>query len=384
MIPSRQKDTLKVLRSPYLTFRSKLSWIVIPLLLMVIIPTSFERVGLQLDENAKTFFLFDPNNFITSLFPYRSLDNNFLKVVILKFTGFFSTTIVPFLLITLAEILRIKGKFNERFKLTSLGRVKYTEGYRGAEYWYLFLNLLTSKFPILLTFLTVGYSSLQSGASKGLSNWLTKLSDTIFPSNINIFQLTIIFILSTLFLDLIAYINHWIHHNVGLFWDLHEFHHSASEMNIMCRNRVLPIESIFLDFLRLPFSIFCGLIIIKGLATGSVLILSIQILHTALSFIADFFGHSSLKIIYPKPISYFLMSPACHWLHHSINPDHYNCNFGVTYSIWDRMFGTFIDESHIENINGFGVENTQYNKHHPIYSMYFLPLSKILRRFRKA
>ena len=70
------------------------------------------------------------------------------------------------------------------------------------------------------------------------------------------------------------------------------------------------------------------------------------------------------------------MSPSCHWLHHSSNPEHYNCNYGATYTLWDRVFGTYLDERHINNIYGFGVENTQYNKHHPIYAMYFLPLSK--------
>ncbi len=384
MIPVEQKNTLKVLRSPNLKLKSKHSWIVIPLLLIVIVPSSFQRVGLQLNESFKTFALFDPNNFITSLFHYESLNNKFLKFILLKFTSISTATFLPLFLLTIAEILRKKGNLRERFNLTSLGRVQYTEGYKGAEFWYLFLNIITGKFPILLTFLTVGYSSLISGATKGFSAWITKLSDIVFPSNINTFQLTILFILSILVTDLIGYINHWIHHNIGLFWDLHEFHHSATEMNIMCRNRVLPIESIFLDFLRLPFSVFLGLIIIKGLATGSTVILSIQIIHTALSLSADIFGHSSLKIIYPKPISYFIMSPACHWLHHSINPEHYNCNFGITYTFWDRIFGTYLDESHIENINGFGVVNTQYNKHHPIYSMYFLPLSKILRRFRKV
>ena len=51
-----------------------------------------------------------------------------------------------------------------------------------------------------------------------------------------------------------------------------------------------------------------------------------------------------IEIYKKKPISYFLQSPALHWLHHSNNPKHFNCNIGNTYTIWDKLFGTYIDE----------------------------------------
>ena len=372
-----QNDILKVIRSPNLERRSNLGLLVIPVILLPVILDAFKRSN-------KTLVIFDLNDHITSLLPYGLSENKLFETLIDKFTNFSLWLVLPIFLITFAESLRKEGKFFENLNFTSIGRIKFSEGFKGADYWYWFLNWITIKIPFLLTFLTIGYTSLTRGAEKGFSAWLTKLSDTIFPSSLNIFHLTIIFIISTLIVELINYIRHWILHNVGLFWDLHEFHHSATEMTILSRMRVAPIESIFLDFLLIPFPIFFGLIISKSLATGSILLLSIQIMHTILNIFSDVFGHSSLKIIYPKPIRYFIMSPSCHWLHHSSNPEHYNCNYGATYTLWDRVFGTYLDERHINNIYGFGVENTQYNKHHPIYAMYFLPFSKILRRFRKT
>ena len=377
MTPREQHNILKIIRSPNLERRSNIGWIVIP---VIFIPVLFDA----LKRSNKTFVFFDLNSHVNSLFPHWLSNNELLEILIDKITNFSLWFVLPILLITLAEILRKDGTFYENFNFTSIGRIRFSQGYKGADYWYWFLNWLTIKIPFLLTFLTIGYTSLTTGAEKGLSSWLTNLSNIIFPIDLNIFQLTIIFIISTLFVELINYLRHWILHNIGLFWDLHEFHHSATEMTILSRMRVAPIESIFLDFLLIPFPIFFGLLISKSLATGSTLLLSMQIVHTTLNIFSDVFGHSSLKIIYPKPISYFIMSPSCHWLHHSSNPKHYNCNFGATYTLWDRVFGTYLDETHIENIYGFGVENTQYNKYHPIYAMYFLPFSKLLKRFRKS
>ena len=51
-----------------------------------------------------------------------------------------------------------------------------------------------------------------------------------------------------------------------------------------------------------------------------------------------FVGHSSLKLIYPKPISFFLMSPSLHWIHHSKNPDHYDKNMGFIFPFWDSHY----------------------------------------------
>jgi len=35
------------------------------------------------------------------------------------------------------------------------------------------------------------------------------------------------------------------------------------------------------------------------------------------------------------------MSPAEHQLHHSIDVKHYDSNFGVVFSVWDRWHGSF-------------------------------------------
>ena len=94
-------------------------------------------------------------------------------------------------------------------------------------------------------------------------------------------------------------------------------------------------------------------------------------------------GHCSVKILYPKPFSYIFLSPSLHWLHHSTNPKHFNSNIGNVFVFWDKLFGTYLDESNLKDIKAFGIKYSQYNKYHPLYSYAILPFQKIFRRIKK-
>ena len=78
------------------------------------------------------------------------------------------------------------------------------------------------------------------------------------------------------------------------------------------------------------------------------------------------------------------MSPAVHWLHHSDNEKHYDCNFGLVTPIWDMIFGTYLSEKHINGIKGFGVKNSDYNKYHPAFCYTLLPIIHLYKRFKFA
>ncbi len=95
-----------------------------------------------------------------------------------------------------------------------------------------------------------------------------------------------------------------------------------------------------------------------------------------------YIGHSSLRLTFPKPISYIFLSPSLHWIHHSNNPKHFNKNFGRVLCFWDQVFGTYLDESNLKDITEFGVDNSEYNKHNPLYCYYILPLKRLYKKFK--
>ncbi len=345
-------------------------------LLLLIISLPFVITALLEKGKNSTIFLKD---FIINFLPSNLSTNQNFNSLFLTSINIFIVSITPLIITTLLEIFR-EGSVNS-FWQSSLGRIRYSEGYKAADIWYLFLSQLQSKFPFILTLSTLGHSLFVSEAEKGLTSWFSNLYNYLLPYKSFIPSL-IIMVSGILLSELVFYLRHWILHTKPMFWDLHEFHHSATEMTIFSEYRIAPLESFILDFLQLPFAIFFALMINETLSEGSYLLICIYTIHATLSSIFGHYGHSSYKIVYPKPFSYFLQSPSLHWLHHSNNPKHFNCNIGNTYTIWDKLFGTYLDESHLKDIKGFGVENSEYNKHHPIYSFSILPIIRVLKRFK--
>ena len=220
-----------------------------------------------------------------------------------------------------------------------------------------------------------------AGVSDSFSNLLNSIFDKIVPFGFDSGYLILILFIGMLFHDFSTYVSHRLSHI--FFWELHEFHHSATEMNIFNLYRASVLEVTLMALIVLPINLLPLSIMNKALAEGQWLVFITYLL--AYNLVGQFFsylGHSSVKIIFPKPISYLFLSPSLHWLHHSDNPDHYGKNFGSIFTIWDKAFGTYLDESHLKDIKSFGVKNSEYNKHHPLYSFYILPVIKLIKKYR--
>ena len=69
--------------------------------------------------------------------------------------------------------------------------------------------------------------------------------------------------------------------------------------------------------------------------------------------------HSHIKIRYPKFVERILISPGQHQIHHSVEQQHYDKNFGVALAIWDLMFGSLAFSEKKEH--KFGL-NTKFGK----------------------
>lgn len=54
-------------------------------------------------------------------------------------------------------------------------------------------------------------------------------------------------------------------------------------------------------------------------------------------------------------LEWIVVTPRYHHVHHSDHPAHVNANFGVTFSIWDRLFGTYIDPEEFTTPITFGI-----------------------------
>jgi sterol desaturase/sphingolipid hydroxylase (fatty acid hydroxylase superfamily) len=139
-------------------------------------------------------------------------------------------------------------------------------------------------------------------------------------------------ILGLLLLDLVgAFLPHWLEHQVKPLWMIHLVHHSDHKVDTTTANRHHPLES----FVRFIFTLI-GVFVI-GSSIGIVM------LYQSLSLIATQFNHANLKL--PKKVdlflSYFIVSPDMHKVHHHSVLPYTDSNYGNIFSFWDRLFGTY-------------------------------------------
>ena len=167
---------------------------------------------------------------------------------------------------------------------------------------------------------------------------LLKSSDWVSNNNFGLvhlynFPLWIKVILGILLLDFVgAYLAHYVEHNVKPLWMIHLVHHSDHHVDTTTANRHHPLESI----IRFGFTLLG--VFLLGTDIGTIM------LYQSLSLIATQFNHANIKL--PKKIdlylSYLIVSPDMHKTHHHYRLPYTDANFGNIFSIWDRLFGTYI------------------------------------------
>ena len=82
----------------------------------------------------------------------------------------------------------------------------------------------------------------------GLTNWFHNLYFQVFPKQYPALFSILIFLFASLLSDFLVYVNHRIIHDIPLLWDLHEFHHSPTEMTILSSARDLTFDFIVAQY----------------------------------------------------------------------------------------------------------------------------------------
>ena len=140
-------------------------------------------------------------------------------------------------------------------------------------------------------------------------------------------------IVGLLLLDLIgAWFVHWTEHKVKWMWRFHLIHHSDTHIDTTSANRHHPGESVF----RFIFTTMG--IVIAGAPMWMVF------MYQAISVLLSQFNHANIVI--PKwldnTMSWVFVSPDMHKVHHHYVLPYTDSNYGNIFSIWDRIFGTFM------------------------------------------
>ena len=141
-------------------------------------------------------------------------------------------------------------------------------------------------------------------------------------------------IVAVLLLDLAIYLQHLLMHRIPILWRLHRVHHADLDFDLTTGSRFHTLEII------LSMLIKGGVILLLGPAVLAVIIFEILLNGMAM------FNHAnaSLPPVLDRLVRSLLVTPDMHRVHHSILRRETNSNYGFNLSLWDRLFGTYIDQ----------------------------------------
>ncbi|MBN8858191.1 MAG: sterol desaturase family protein [Sphingobacteriales bacterium] len=139
------------------------------------------------------------------------------------------------------------------------------------------------------------------------------------------------YLIAFLVLDFAGYWTHRIAHEYNFFWNNHIIHHSSEEFNLACalRQSISGFVKMF-TILLLPAAL---------LGVPEKVIAIVAPLH----LFAQFWYHTRHigKMGFLEKI---IVTPSHHRVHHAINKEYLDKNYGQIFIFWDKWFGSFQEE----------------------------------------
>jgi len=185
----------------------------------------------------------------------------------------------------------------------------------------IFMTLTTILVNFSLAFILLNASDWTILNNFGVLQWLPEMPLWLYT------------LVGLLLLDLIgAYLVHLVEHKVKFLWRFHLIHHTDTWVDTTSGNRHHPGESV----IRFLFTTLGVLIV------GSPMWL--VFMYQTISVVSTQFTHANISL--PKKLdvflSYFIVSPNMHKVHHHYILPYTDSNYGNIFSVWDRIFGTYM------------------------------------------
>lgn len=158
------------------------------------------------------------------------------------------------------------------------------------------------------------------------------------------------FIPCYVFYDFCSYWAHRISHEQRFWWATHVAHHSGEYYNLAVSFRLSWVQHLKIIFM-LP-SLLVGFHPIIYFITNQIAVLFQFWVHT-----------EYIRKLHPA-IEFIFATPSNHRVHHGSQDEYLDKNYGATFIIWDRMFGTYQKE---EAPVKYGLTTPISNKANPFY-----------------
>jgi len=179
-------------------------------------------------------------------------------------------------------------------------------------------------------------------------------------------------VLSLVLLDLAIYLQHVMFHAVPVLWRFHMVHHADQDFDVTTGIRFHPVEIVL--------SVIIKFAVIAALGPPSVAVLLFTVLLNGTAMFNH--GNVRLHIGLDRWLRWILVTPDMHRVHHSVQIDESNSNFGFNLPWWDRLFGTYRAQpraGHTEMT--IGVEHIQEPEPRSLLGLLALPFAAPSARY---
>ena len=141
--------------------------------------------------------------------------------------------------------------------------------------------------------------------------------------------------LAVIAMDFVIWLQHVMVHAVPVLWRLHRVHHADPDYDLTTGARFHPIEIVLSMLIKI--------------ATIAVLgppVLAVLIFEVLLNAAAMFnHGNIRLPVGLDRVLRWVIVTPDMHRVHHSVEEDETNSNFGFNLPWWDRLLGTYREQA---------------------------------------
>ena len=183
-----------------------------------------------------------------------------------------------------------------------------------------------------------------SRISKNIFFWLVNIGITpiiILPITIYATQfeihslfkfdnLIISFLFNLIILDIFLYWWHRLNHEIPFLWRFHHVHHLDETLDISSGVRFHFGEVILSALVRSLFIILFNISLVNLLLIEAIILIS------------SIFHHSNIDLPkkFEKYLSYIIVTPSIHWVHHHKRQSETDANYSTIFSWWDKIFNS--------------------------------------------
>jgi sterol desaturase/sphingolipid hydroxylase (fatty acid hydroxylase superfamily) len=205
----------------------------------------------------------------------------------------------------------------------AFGRNKYSlaSRLRGALFWAVYITITVAALTAFnALWARLGVKPLFTLSLAGFSASANKL--------VNVIGWIVTPVLTVIVGEFFYYWFHRAQHTFRFLWVFHSEHHAIREMSAWNSNHHVTEEIFRIPFIIVPMSL------LVHVDPGFVPALAWVVIGVQGQYIHS---HTRFNL---GPLRYVVADNHFHRIHHSVERQHYNKNFGSFTSVWDKLFGT--------------------------------------------